>query len=406
MKKKVMVIGAGAGQIPIIKLCQKEGLYTYAVSPDGPYPGIELADCHINEDIYNVDNLVKIGKELKIDYVISDQSDYAVPLVAYIADKLGLPGVEPEVAQTYSYKSKFRSFCEANDIPAPKAIEIEKDTILPNFNFPVIVKPSDSQGSRGINKVEDKAGLANAIQEAFSYSKRGSVVVEDFFEGREVVCEGFTIGGEYYPVAFGDRKYFELEDKFIPSQTIFPSSISMEIKNKIIDNERKIASILKPSFGTTHSEYLVNEATGEFVVVESALRGGGVYIASDLIPLSVGVDLTKVLFLCMTGRTEEAVAELTNKCERASAYICFYLNEGKITAINGVKEIKSLPEITKAEIENLHVGDDISKIEHKGMRKGPFIVHTNSLEELNTLIQKIQSAFSIDINGRSGINWK
>ena len=181
MKKKVMVIGAGAGQIPIIKLCQKEGLYTYAVSPNGPYPGIELADCHINEDIYNVDNLVKIGKELKIDYVISDQSDYAVPLVAYIADKLGLPGVEPEVAQTYSYKSKFRSFCEANDIPAPKAIEIEKETILPNFNFPVIVKPSDSQGSRGINKVEDKAGLANAIQEAFSYSKRGSVVVEDFF---------------------------------------------------------------------------------------------------------------------------------------------------------------------------------------------------------------------------------
>ena len=74
MKKKVMVIGAGSGQIPIIKLCQKKGLYTCVVSPVGPYPGIDLADCHINEDIYNVDNLVKIGKELNIDYVISDQS--------------------------------------------------------------------------------------------------------------------------------------------------------------------------------------------------------------------------------------------------------------------------------------------------------------------------------------------
>lgn len=400
-----MVIGAGSGQIPIIKLCQKKGLYTCVVSPVGPYPGIDLADCHINEDIYNVDNLVKIGKELNIDYVISDQSDYAVPLVAYIADKLGLPGNKPEVAQAYSYKSRFRIFCEANDIPAPKAIEIERNSLLPNLSFPVVVKPSDSQGSRGINKVENKADLDKAVQEAFSYSKRGSAVIEDFFEGREVVCEGFAIEGVYYPIAFGDRKYFELEGKFIPSQTIFPSSISVEIKNKIIANERKIASILKPSFGTIHSEYLVNEA-GEFVVVESALRGGGVYIASDLIPLSVGVDLTEVLFLCMTGRIEEAVSKLTNKCERASAYICFYLDEGKITGINGLEEIKSLPEVMKADVENLHVGDVIAKMEHKGMRKGPFIVCADSLAELNVLIHKIQLYFSIDINGGYGIKWK
>lgn len=405
MKKKVMIIGAGAGQIPLIKLCQKEGLYTYVVSPFGPYPGIDLADSHINEDIYHVDKLVEIGKELKVDYVISDQSDYAVPLVAYIADKLGLSGNSPEVAQTYSYKSKFRSFCAANGIPSPKAVEVHKDESLPIFKFPVVVKPSDSQGSRGISKVESEGGLKQAVHDAFAYSKKGSVVIEDFFEGRELVCEGFNIGGEYYPVAFGDRKYFSLKDKFIPSQTIFPSSISEDIKNRIIANERKIASILKPSFGTTHSEYLVNEATGEFVVVESALRGGGVYIASDLIPLSVGIDLTEILFLCMVGKTEEAIYKLTNKCERASAYICFYLDEGVITGISGMEKIKSLPQVTKAEVDNLHVGDAVPKIEHKGMRKGPFIIHADSLIELNNLVKDLQMYFSIDICGKPGIHW-
>ena len=108
----------------------------------------------------------------------------------------------------------------------------------------------------------------------------------------------------------------------------------------------------------------------------------------------------------MTGRIEEAVSKLTNKCERASAYICFYLDEGKITGINGLEEIKSLPEVMKADVENLHVGDVIAKMEHKGMRKGPFIVCADSLAELNVLIHKIQLYFSIDINGGYGIKWK
>lgn len=184
MKKKVMIIGAGAGQVPLINLCKQEGLYTYVVSPFGPYPGIELADTHINEDIYHVDALVEIGRELGVDYVISDQSDYAVPLVASIADRLGLPGNKPEVAQTYSYKSKFRTFCEQHRIPAPKARQIQKGDDLPGgLTYPLVVKPSDSQGSRGISKVDSADRLEQAVQEAFAYSKKGTVVIEEFSRG-------------------------------------------------------------------------------------------------------------------------------------------------------------------------------------------------------------------------------
>lgn len=406
MEKKVMIIGAGAGQVPLINLCKQEGLYTYVVSPFGPYPGIDLADTHINEDIYNVDALVEKGMELGIDYVISDQSDYAVPLVAYIADKLALPGNNPEVAQTYSYKSKFRAFCEKNNIPSPKAIEIHGAESLPEgLRFPVVVKPTDSQGSRGISKVDSYTTLKQAVLNALAYSKKGSVIIEEFFKGREVVCEGFAIDGVYYPVAFGDRNYFNLEGKFIPSQTVFPSSLSREFEKRIIANERLITSILKPDFGTIHSEYLVNEKTGEFVVVESALRGGGVYIASDLIPLSVGVDLTEILFLAMTGQKEKAINKLENRIEHASAYICFYLNEGCITSIKGVDEIKSMAFVKKADIDNLCVGDNVPFIEHKGMRKGPFIVEANSLSDLTKYINDIQSVFSVDINGEEGIHW-
>ena len=401
-----MIIGAGAGQVPLINLCKQEGLYTYVVSPFGPYPGIELADTHINEDIYHVDALVEIGRELGVDYVISDQSDYAVPLVASIADRLGLPGNKPEVAQTYSYKSRFRMFCEQHRIPAPKARQIQKGDDLPGgLTYPLVVKPSDSQGSRGISKVDSADRLEQAVQEAFAYSKKGTVVIEEFFKGREVVCEGFALDGVYYPVAFGDRNYFNLAGKFIPSQTIFPSSISLEIEKRIIANERLITSLLKPDFGTVHSEYLVNEETGDFVVVESALRGGGVYIASDLIPLSVGVDLTKILFLAMTGQKDTVVTLLENRIKRASAYICFYLDEGHITSIRGVDEVKSMSHVKKADVDNLRVGDVVPRIEHKGMRKGPFIVEATTLSELDKYIRQIQTVFSIETDGRPAIHW-
>ena len=94
--KKIMIIGAGAGQVPIIQQSQSRGLYTIVVSPKGNYPGIEIADLHINEDIYNKDKLVDIAKLYEVDYVISDQSDFAVPTIAYISEKLTTADLYPK----------------------------------------------------------------------------------------------------------------------------------------------------------------------------------------------------------------------------------------------------------------------------------------------------------------------
>lgn len=405
MNKKVMVIGAGAGQVPIIELCKNRGLLTYVVSPDGPYPGIGLGDIHVKEDIYDVDKLVEIGRGEDIDYVVSDQSDFAVPIVAYIAERLGLPGNRSEVARTYSYKNLFRTFCRKNGIPSPSAIELSHADIIPQLKYPVVIKPADSQGSRGINKVENESEIAYAVHEAFKYSKKGTIVIEDFFPGDEIVCEGFAINGKYFPVAFGDRTYFKMSGKFIPSRTIFPALISDKIKKKLIENEIKITSELKPSFGIIHSEYLINKESGEIMVVESALRGGGVYIASDLIPLATGVNLTEVLFEAMMGNYNEAERLLLPTCDRAAAYVCFYLDEGVITDIIGEEGFCTMPQIIKAELNNCQVGSYAPKIEHKGMRRGPFIICADSLDFLYRDINKLQQLFSIKINGHPGIHW-
>ena len=405
-----MVIGAGAGQVPIIQAAKEYGFYTLVVSPFGPYPGLDMGHMHIDEDIYNVDALIRIGKEENVDYVISDQSDYAVPIVAHIASALGLPGNSPEVAETYSFKAKFRRFCEKYGIPCPKAETVGpgaySSNVLSGMSAPFVIKPSDSQGSRGITKVDGVEDIEKAVKYAASYSKKGEVVVEEFFAGREVVCEGFVYKGEYTNVAFGDRQYFSLEGKFIPSKTVFPSTIDDDVKSAIISNERRITTLLKPLFGIVHSEYLVGE-DGTFVVVESALRGGGVYIASHLIPSSTGVDLTVLLMEAMLGH-DDSVRRILSSSSKAGAaeYLCFYLKEGTVTSIEGAEQVPSIPGVLISEIDNIHVGDRVPVFEHKGMRKGPFIVEADSLSSLAEIENKIRKTLRIHVDGKNGIVWE
>lgn len=404
-----MIIGAGAGQTPIIDISKKHGFFTLVVSPFGPYPGIHMADKHIEEDIYNVEKLVKIGKEEKIDYVISDQSDYAVPIVSYLSEKLGLPGNSVKVAQTYTYKTNFREFCKEKNIPCPQSESVSGDefdeALLGRLKFPVVVKPTDSQGSRGITKVDRPEALECAIRYARGYSKRKIALIEEYFQGTEIVCEGFVCNGVYQNVAFGDRRYFKLPGKFIPSQTIFPSCLDFQQKAAIIENERRIAELLRPSFGIVHSEYLINNA-GNFIIIESALRGGGVYIASHLIPLSTGVDLTKALFYAMVGDVRSAKEALQKTEARYACYLCFYLREGVVTSIEGAREIVSIPGVRLAEIQNIQIGDAIPAFEHKGMRKGPIIISCSDIEEMRKTVERIKETLKIEVDGKYGIVWE
>ena len=407
--KKVMIVGAGASQVPLIQHCKNLGLFTIVISPFGPYPGIAMADKHIDEDIFNRDSLVEIGKVEGIDYVISDQSDYAVPIVAYVADKLGLPGNSTEVAETYTYKSKFRRFCQENGIPAPKAVVIDISdpdySLISDLRFPVVIKPADSQGSRGISKVMESSGIEDALENASRYTRGNQVVVEEYFQGREIVCEGFVINGVYYNVAFGDREYFNLDGLFIPSKTKFPAYLSDSAKEKLIANEKKIASKLNTSFGIVHSEYLINE-NDEFIVIESALRGGGVYIASHLIPLSTGIDLTKVLVSAMKGKYDECIEMLHPSDKGAAEYLCFYLKEGNVSSVKGREALADNPDVVIAEIDNISEGDRIARFEHKGMRKGPFIIKGKDMKAVSSTEAFIKSILSIEVDEKPGIVWQ
>lgn len=402
--KKLLIIGAGIGQVPLLKKAQKRNIHVTAVSIPGDYPCFELADDVIYRDIYDRDGIVEDARKRGITAVISDQNDLMVPTVAYVAEKLGLPGNKFETVMSFCNKNKFRDMCDAAHVPCPKHRSVRKATIdTPvDISFPLMVKPADSQSSIGVKKANTEQELKEALEFAISKSPTGNAIVEEYFQGREVVCEGFINDGKYYLLQLADRKYFDLPGVLIPCQTLFPSIIEKAYKDRIVECESKLAAYAKPSFAIVHSEYLVNESTGEIRVVESALRGGGVYISSDLIPMATGIDINEVLLSKALGEYVDVDHVFEERKENASAYVCFYLNEGIISSVKGVAELESLPFVKSSYIYDLQVGQETGIPTYKGARKGPVLVSGVDREDLEKNILIVQNTLQAGVIGSDG----
>jgi len=398
--EKLLIIGAGIGQVPLLEKAKARGLHVTVASIPGPYPCFLLADDVIYTNIYDRDEIVNEARKREITAIVSDQNDLMMPTVAYVAEKLGLPGNRFETVMAYCNKNTFRELCDKVEVPCPKHVAIGSGEInLDNINFPLpwIVKPADSQSSIGIKKIEDKRELKIALHEAISKSPTHAAIVEEFFEGRELVCEGFINNGKYYLLAFADRRYFNLDDVMIPSQTLFPSSISKTIQDKIVKYEQMLSMAMKPSFGIVHSEYLINEKTGEICIVESALRGGGVYISSDLIPMATGIDINDVLLDKALGIDVDVDEIFEKRNDKASAYVCFYLPEGVIEKVEGVDELKKLPFVKKFYIDDIIVGQKMMPPTYKGARKGPILVQGKNREDLEQNILTVQKTLKATV---------
>lgn len=403
---KLLVIGAGIGQFPIVKKAQKMGIHVTVVTLPGKQPCIEIADDVIYADIYDRDYIVEEARKRGITAVTSDQNDLMNPTVAYVAEKLGLPGNKFETVMSFCNKNKYRENCEIVGVPVPMHVAVDSvDFDFSSFDcpFPWIVKPADSQSSVGVQKVESMEELLPALEFALSKSKTHNAIVEEFFEGVEFVAEGFINDGKYYLLNFADRKYFDLKELLIPNQTLFPSILDQSILDKVVEYETKMATLMKPDFAIVHSEYLVNLQSKEIRVVESALRGGGVYISSHLIPLSTGIDINEVLLMKALGIEVNVDEIIANKELKAAGYVCFYLPEGEVISIDGLEEIKDFSFVKKICIDDIVVGKKTEKMLHKGLRKGPILVSGENREGLEKNIAIVQNTLQINVVGLDNI---
>ena len=409
-KKKVMILGAGECQIPIIKLAQRMGFQVIVVSVVGDYPGFSIADKAYQIDVRAKERILAVARQEAISAILTDQTDLPVPTVAYVAEQLGLPGIGCECALRFTNKHEMRRYCKLIGVPIPSYYqassweEAKEKALL--IGFPCIIKPVDNQGSRGVAKVNDTDDLKAKFRRAIQYSGCNSVIIEEFFSGTEVVVQGFVSNYQPRNLLIGDRYYFDLPNLFIPKQTIFPSTLRPDLKQKVLDLNSLLIKSFAPKFGITHCEYLVNESSGEIRLVEAAIRGGGVFISSDLVPLACGVDVNEPLFRCALG--ENVSIESQELKNGSSAYVCFCLPEGFVLNVQGLDKVVSLPGVHKAHCGYIKPGYRANPIQDKTGRLGPILFSGKDRAECDERIEYVKQLLTIKVQTATdvkGIIW-
>lgn len=199
--KKIMILGAGIYQVPLIKTAKRLGIYTIVVSIPGNYPGFEIADKIYYENTTDYDKVLEIAREENIDGIVTAGTDVAVITIGKVCDELGLSGLSFDAAQIAANKLLMKTKYEEHGVRTAKFREIPLDaddvaSRVEALNFPLIFKSVDSSGSRGIVRVDSEAEFDAAIQNVKENTRSDYYIVEEFIEGEEFGAQAFVYRGE------------------------------------------------------------------------------------------------------------------------------------------------------------------------------------------------------------------
>ena len=412
-RSKVVILGAGRGQIPIIDVCRDYGIEVVAVTPKGNWPGIPIVDKVYYFDVKDIDALMRIVDAEKPDAVFSEQLDAAVYPCAYVAERRGLKGITSEVAIKFTNKYEMRRAAQKAGVSVPEYFTaksadeaLEKIASSGKLHFPLIMKPVDNAASHGVYMLHDEAELREKFADSLSWSLSGQVIVEQFISGREYVVDAWTRNYRTTNLVIGLRKYFDVPGAFIPSATLFvdgESFISHE-EELVKAANKKLVESSGLEFGITHGEYFYVEEEDDVYLVEIASRGGGVFTSSDLIPGASGVNTEEPLVREVMGLDAGEV----NITPGAAAYFCYLTPEGIVEELSGMDEAAKISGVRKAYFDNISLGMHTAPIADKASRKGPILVQGKTREECIEVISRVKEVFSVRIRtpeGLTGVMW-
>ncbi len=406
MAEKLLVIGAGPGQMHVIKAAKKLGYHVTVVSVKGDYPGFKIADEIFYEDIFNTDSIIAYAKEHGIQGVVSDQSDMAAPLVGKVAEALGLPTWGSETAVKFTDKVRMRDVFEELGLPVPAYFHAttleEAQEGIAKIGYPVVIKPTDAFASRGVFKVYNEAELIDYFPRSLDASRSKNIIVEQFLQGDQYFCQGFVQEHKLRLYAFSDRYYYDLPDVAIPYTNAFPAKISKEFRNRMTEMFTKVVDYLHPLFGHVWAEWIYNKDSDKFYIIEIAIRGGGAFVTDELIPRAYGIDSQPFLVNAAMGHNERKFEEEVI-VPRSAAFFSFLLPEGTIKKIKGLEAVNTIPGVVKTDYKKMAVGDVVPPIENKGSRYGMVIIEGKDRDELDSVLNVVKRTAHIEVETKDGI---
>ena len=305
--KKLVIIGANDFQNRLILKAKEMGYETHVFAWAAGDIGERTADHFYPISITEKEQILEECRKIRPEGVCSIASDLATVAVNYVSENLGLNSNAYEATLRCTNKYEMRKAMLSHGVSTPKFVKVgAADTGVDyaaasaDMEFPVIVKPTDRSGSRGITKVYSPEELAPAVEDAVSNSFEKQAIIEEYLEGDEYSCECISFHGEHHFLTF-TKKYTTGAPHFIETGHMEPSDIPEELQEGIRHEIFRALDALGITDSASHSEFKLDEQ-GRCRIIEIGARMGGDCIGSDLVQLSTGYDFIRMVIDVACGR--------------------------------------------------------------------------------------------------------
>lgn len=287
--KKLMLLGGLRYLLPVIEAAHRQHYHVITVDYIPDNIAHKYSDEYYNVSIIDKEAVLELAQELNIDGIMSFAVDPGVVTAAYVAEKMGLQfqGSYESVCILQD-KARFRQFLKENgfNVPVAKGYDDKEDALndIDIFNWPVIVKPTDSAGSKGVSKVEKIEDLSDAIDYALRESHKGNFIIEDFLEkeGDSSDTEGFSVDGQLVFCSFDDQRFDEnAANPYTPAAYCWPSSMPRKAQDELYSELQRLVTLLNLKTGIYNIETRLCK-NGKPYIMEMSPRGGGNRLAEML----------------------------------------------------------------------------------------------------------------------------
>ena len=297
LQKKLMLLGGLRYLLPVIEAAHKQGYYVITCDYLPNNIAHKYSDEYHNVSIIDKEAILTLAKKLQIDGVMSFAVDPGVLTASYVQEKMGLPAFGPyESVCILQNKDRFRDFLTQNGFNVPKARGFAslKEALAEKqwYSWPVIVKPTDSAGSKGVTRVDRWEELKPALETAFAHSLSKRVIVEEFIEkiGCSSDTDSFSIDGELKFVSFSAQRFdASAPNPYTPSAYSWPSTMTKDQEKELTSELQRLLKLLKMKTTIYNIETRIGINERPYIM-EVSPRGGGNRLA-EMIRFATGVDL-------------------------------------------------------------------------------------------------------------------
>lgn len=388
--KKILMLGGAHSQIPVIKAAREMGHYVITCDYLEDNPGHKYAHEYYNVSTTDKEAVLSLASSLKIDGIVCYASDPAAPTAAYVAEKLGLPSNPYQSVEILSNKDRFREFLKENNFNVPRAKGYntydEAKAEFYSFKMPVMVKPVDSSGSKGVSKIDSIDLLQEKVENALSFSRVKRFIIEEYIEseGYHIGGDGFSVNGKLVFRCFANE-YFPVSEvnPFVPISASWPSVLPEHIQDNIHLEIQRVLDLLNMQTSALNFDIRIDGKKDIYFIEIGARNGGDLY--PQVITYATGIDMVEYTIKAALG---ESCSDLT-MLEPKGYWAVYLLNSQNSGIFKGVDIHENIQRnIVECELL-VEPGETISALTGAHDKVGIMILQFSSMVEMLDKIENM-----------------